>query len=158
MTQSKFLYDLSGTILCGHTTRKYYAKGLCRSCYALKRDRDGLNKITIAVCHGCKKEKRILSANMCSSCFNQGRKNLIKTNLLRAQDHKCAIVGCRTDTSQFTLTDWHLDHDHRCHPEGGYCIKCVRGVLCKPCNILLGNAKDSIGHLFALIDYLREKP
>lgn len=44
--------------------------------------------------------------------------------------------------------DRRLDVDH-CHSSGK-----VRGVLCNPCNTVLGHAKDSVGILKAAIAYL----
>lgn len=44
--------------------------------------------------------------------------------------------------------DRRLDVDH-CHSSGK-----VRGVLCNPCNTLLGHAKDNIGILKSAIAYL----
>jgi hypothetical protein len=42
---------------------------------------------------------------------------------------------------------WHTDHDH--------VTKKVRGILCHPCNLALGNVKDNVEILQALIEYLR---
>ena len=32
---------------------------------------------------------------------------------------------------------WTIDHDHRCCPPGKSCGKCIRGVLCHPCNMVI---------------------
>jgi hypothetical protein len=42
---------------------------------------------------------------------------------------------------------WVVDHDHRLaaehgHPESVGCPRCVCGVLCDPCNRMLGDARD----------------
>lgn len=39
-----------------------------------------------------------------------------------------------------------VDHDHK--------TNVVRGVLCRPCNLAIGHAKDSIVRLKNMIDYL----
>lgn len=41
-----------------------------------------------------------------------------------------------------------LDHDHRTNK--------IRGLLCKPCNMLLGEAKDKISVLLSAIKYLKK--
>ena len=52
--------------------------------------------------------------------------------LLDAQGGVCAI--CQTATGRARRLA--VDHDHR-HCETG-CPECVRGILCGPCNILIG--------------------
>lgn len=53
--------------------------------------------------------------------------------MLEAQRHRCAI--CRKD-----LTDDvpHIDHNHKCCPGKETCGECVRGILCRSCNMKLG--------------------
>ena len=50
---------------------------------------------------------------------------------------------------------WHVDHDHSCCPESARsCGQCVRGILCHRCNLMLGQARDSVETLRSAIDYL----
>lgn len=69
-------------------------------------------------------------------------------DLLNNQDNKCAI--CK----QF-LEIPHVDHDHNCCPSGVSCGQCVRGVLCKHCNIGISHFKDNPEYLQAAADYLK---
>lgn len=48
----------------------------------------------------------------------------------------------------------HIDHDHACCPAQTSCGRCVRGVLCKKCNTMLGMAEDNPSVLRAAIRYL----
>ena len=49
----------------------------------------------------------------------------------------------------------HIDHDHACCPKKAMsCGKCVRGVLCRDCNIMLGVAKDNKKTLTNAVKYL----
>ena len=50
--------------------------------------------------------------------------------------------------------DRHIDHDHSCCRGSKTCGRCTRGVLCRSCNHMLGNAKDNIGILVQAIGYL----
>lgn len=70
-----------------------------------------------------------------------------KDAMLAAQGGRCAI--CATDTPS-TSTGWHIDH---CHS-----TKAVRGILCQPCNNMLGMAKDNINILQKAIEYLGGNP
>lgn len=47
-----------------------------------------------------------------------------------------------------------VDHDHACCPGTKSCGKCIRGLICLPCNIGLGNLKDSPTILRLAADYL----
>lgn len=69
---------------------------------------------------------------------------------LDAQGYRCAICSDKIDNSA------QVDHDHECCPKGisSACGNCVRGVLCKPCNMLLGSARDSVKTLLAAAAYL----
>jgi hypothetical protein len=59
------------------------------------------------------------------------------------QDSKCACCG-----DEIKRIDKHTHIDH-CHTTGK-----VRGILCKPCNIGIGEFKDSVDRLQKAIDYL----
>ena len=53
---------------------------------------------------------------------------------------------------------WHIDHDHDCCPGPYSCGKCVRGVLCSRCNVMLGMALNDLGTLRAAVEYLSNPP
>lgn len=60
----------------------------------------------------------------------------------------CAVCG------DLNATRYAVDHDHMCCPGAGSCGKCVRGVLCQPCNVGLGSFRDDPVRLRAAIEYL----
>jgi hypothetical protein len=72
-------------------------------------------------------------------------------SIFAAQGHGCAICGRAEPRS----TNWHVDHDHACCPPKGSCGKCVRGILCGPCNRGLGYFGDDESRLVAAAEYLR---
>jgi hypothetical protein len=61
-----------------------------------------------------------------------------------AQNHECAICGSNEPNSKGGW--WDTDH---CHATG-----VVRGILCHPCNVLLGHARDDKVILEKAIKYL----
>lgn len=63
--------------------------------------------------------------------------------MYEAQKGCCAICGIHQSETKHKL---HVDH---CHETGT-----VRGLLCKNCNLALGNFKDSITNLSSAISYL----
>lgn len=67
------------------------------------------------------------------------------SNLLKRQQHKCAICG--VDEQDLTKR-LHVDHNH----ETGE----VRGLLCVNCNIGLGNFKDNQEFLLYALMYLQD--
>lgn len=64
--------------------------------------------------------------------------------LLEAQEGTCAICRCSEPAGH----GWCVDHDH----ETG----AVRGILCSPCNLILGHAKDNLDVLISAINYLEK--
>lgn len=70
--------------------------------------------------------------------------------LFLAQGESCAIC----DSTVSSGLGWHVDHDHSCCSGTKSCGKCVRGILCHHCNMVLGHAKDSESILRRASDYL----
>lgn len=67
-----------------------------------------------------------------------------KEAIFHKQGDKCAICG--STESGMKGRGWYSDHSHK---TGAF-----RGVLCGPCNLLLGCAKDSSNILHAAFSYL----
>jgi len=73
--------------------------------------------------------------------------------LLSSQDGKCAICKGKFWDE---VSSPHIDHDHTCcNGQMRSCGKCIRGLLCRGCNQVLGCAKDDIEVLKAAIKYLK---
>lgn len=51
-----------------------------------------------------------------------------------------------------------VDHDHRCCPGRGSCGKCIRGLICRSCNVGVGHMRDSVVVLQNAIGYLCAHP
>ena len=66
-------------------------------------------------------------------------------SILRKQKYCCAI--CEITHEEYKKT-FHIDHDHKTDK--------IRGLLCYPCNALLGYSKDNIKILQKAISFLME--
>ncbi len=80
--------------------------------------------------------------------ITQSQVNDVRDRLLVGQGGECALCGI-TETP-----DWHLDHDHRCCSRNRRCWNCVRGVLCRRCNVALGMFDDDPESLRRAAGYL----
>lgn len=74
--------------------------------------------------------------------------------LYEAQGGVCAICQ-RANGATRRLS---VDHDHKCCNASVSCGYCVRGLLCRPCNDLLGHCRDSWEMLARAIRYLTNPP
>jgi hypothetical protein len=74
--------------------------------------------------------------------------------LYEHQGRRCAI--CRRATGATKRLA--VDHDHTCCPGPTSCGKCVRGLLCGPCNSMLAHARDDAELFRRAIRYLHEWP
>jgi len=63
--------------------------------------------------------------------------------MFEAQGRRCAI--CRNEPGPTGLLA--IDHDHGCCPGTRTCGKCIRGLLCFPCNSFLGRVNDDPARL-----------
>jgi hypothetical protein len=68
---------------------------------------------------------------------------------LASQDNKCEI--CQTEISFEAPSRKFRPHQDHCHSTGEN-----RGILCNLCNVLLGNAHDSIEILLSAVRYLEK--
>lgn len=71
--------------------------------------------------------------------------------MLEQQGWKCA--GCWKPLEKAST---HIDHDHSCCPGDHGCPKCVRGLLCRKCNLALGLLHDDVLTLSNLLTYIRK--
>lgn len=74
--------------------------------------------------------------------------------LLRFQGGACAICQRAKGTTRALA----VDHDHSCCDGPTSCGKCVRGLLCRPCNRMLGHMRDNPEMAERAADYLRNWP
>lgn len=74
----------------------------------------------------------------------------IYEQMLEAQNGGCAV--CHKPPPSGGALD--VDHDHNCCSGSKTCGKCIRGLLCRDCNTVLGKVNDSVTHLSKMIEYI----
>lgn len=62
-------------------------------------------------------------------------------NLLEQQNQSCALCGKHKSEFKRRLA---VDHDHTCCPGSRSCGRCIRGLLCAPCNTFLGKVESGV--------------
>jgi len=67
------------------------------------------------------------------------------TEILEAQGNCCATCGAKEPGGRWK--SFAVDHDHKTGK--------VRGMLCKSCNIALGEVDDNLQTLHAMVEYLK---
>ena len=68
-------------------------------------------------------------------------------DLVSSQEGKCGI--CNRQAEELVV-----DHDHSCCPGIETCGKCIRGLLCRLCNIFLGIYETNPNFVQAVQEYL----
>lgn len=75
-------------------------------------------------------------------------------SMLEKQDYKCGICLSLFDEKNKPR----VDHDHHCCKGNRSCGECVRELLCRSCNHLIGECSENIDTLNNAILYLRRYP
>jgi hypothetical protein len=71
-----------------------------------------------------------------------------KLRMFKEQGEKCKVCGSTESRAKYPgITGWHVDHDHITDE--------VRGILCHPCNLTIGQCDESIIRLEKIIEYLK---
>lgn len=131
--------------------------------YKCKSGREGRDSRCKECAKAWQKETHIRNRE---SFLNGARRNHVKRTynitqcdyLLKSekQEHRCSICG-QLETVKILGTLCHLsvDHDHSCCSGSKSCGECIRDLLCRRCNTIIGQAKDDIQLLQKAIEYLR---
>lgn len=82
------------------------------------------------------------------------RYNLDFDSLWQAQNGNCALCHEPMINEGIEPDSVCVDHDRKCCPGKKSCGKCVRGLIHRKCNMILGYVKDDPEVLQGLADYL----
>jgi recombination endonuclease VII len=93
------------------------------------------------------KRKKIARKSHLKITFKMSLEDFAKR--VKKQKGHCAGCGARLHKG-----NCNVDHNHTCCPGKKSCGKCIRGILCSPCNQALGLLKDSVKTLLRLVRYL----
>jgi hypothetical protein len=125
----------------------------CRTCGEEKIADDfhrhqGGRRVHCKECLRAQQRARYRATNGKDRVFDQSLRRLYGITLdeynrmLSAQEHLCGLCGELPDTAR----RMHVDHSHATGE--------IRALLCHHCNLLIGNAKESIERLRLAIAYL----
>lgn len=111
-----------------------------------KQCKDGVR----GFCKDCATKKSVewQKANPDKVRVSEAKRRLRKyglTDTVVLGEPKCAACG---DTDNLCI-----DHDHSCCGPKKACNKCVRGWLCRGCNLALGMLQDSPERIQQLLEY-----
>ena len=88
--------------------------------------------------YAANRERRRAQKRAWQATVKYGMSAFLREHLVGLQDSSCAI--CRSPFDRMATKHIHTDHDHSCCPgRDGSCGKCVRGILCRSCNLILGH-------------------
>lgn len=133
------------------------ASGLCGT----HHEKRSFSQAVLEVCpvEDCGRMKRV-SGVLCKKC-NQFRWRFSLTPeqvflFWRRENRVCSNAACGSSENL------HMDHDHACCPPGKVfevksrksCGDCVRGWLCRNCNVALGLLHGSPSRIRGLADYV----
>lgn len=94
-------------------------------------------------CKACRKMFRLTSYNITRLDYEA---------MLASQNGVCAVCGRLPDA---TKRGFSIDHDHACCPEASKsCGRCIRGILCGPCNRAIGMLRDDPDIITAAANYI----
>lgn len=142
-----------------------YDKGVRRYGAASRRDDEGRKEcgccrqwlpITEFQSHANTADRLAFRCRSCTREYLISRKFNIPVEqyraMLAAQNGCCAI--CK-EPPRDGGRELAVDHDHSCCPSQESCGKCVRALLCGPCNAALGLMRDSADLLLEAAAYLK---
>lgn len=137
---------------CSHVNNPHYGKGLCRACWLKQNPR------SIAYRKQWRANLKNKLGKQWYSLYLRER-NLLrnyKLNFADVEQLKTSQNNACPCGASFSHQTPHIDHNHNCCPKPPLCGKCIRGLLCSRCNLVLGLLNEDPKLLPTyLMDYLQ---
>lgn len=136
---------------------KKYCSSACKHAALLRRRRETEYQPPVLSCAHCSQRIEYKSGRR-RYCSNECQlANAAKSARWRAKglqpnhglEMACGI--CKAGDRDLVI-----DHDHDCCPTARACGRCVRGMLCRPCNVALGMFKEDPALLREAADYIEK--
>jgi hypothetical protein len=92
------------------------------------------------------------SARQSSTSYRHGMTRQELDDTVAAIDNRCQV--CRVEFSDDE--PYCVDHDHACCPGSQSCGNCIRGFLCRRCNVGIGMFGDDSWRVYAAAHYMNK--
>jgi len=163
----------------GCDNRRMKGRGYCIEHVPLARQAKRRTK-SEATCEICKRThswyESVLETNIrpdshdlyrrtCAECRNRYMRTISGHRLntdwairLLTATH-CELCNDRFSTDKQKRRQSVIDHDHQCCGSGRTCGRCVRGIICHPCNVRVGAIEGAIdaGTLDVMLAYIQTR-
>ena len=141
---------------------------ICKACGLPKDDTEfdvsPIRHLACPRCQSCVKRSRVVGSlawqarnpEKVKSDAYRGRYGIDFDAIWQEQEGLCALCHeplLRTGIEPLSVA---VDHDRACCPGPKSCGKCVRGLIHRRCNLLLGYAEDDTDNLEGLRGYLEK--
>ena len=132
--------------------KKNLVTKLCKKCLLLLPIEDFYRGTRDAQCRKCIQYRKKNHPNRSEVLFKSYLKRKYDItpqkwyDMLKQQEGKCAICG---ELPKINHRRFHVDHDHKTGK--------IRGLLCGPCNWLVGYSKESTRILSMAVVYLHQQ-
>lgn len=144
-------YPRKGKSMCSFEgcTYRSFTRGLCDAHDKQRRRGRDLSPVRIRGPILGRRESNLRSRyNITGAMYDE---------MLKNQSGVCAICGAAPRPGVKYWSELSVDHDRSCCPTWKSCGNCVRGLLCKMCNVGIGNLGDDPERLESAVRYLRER-
>lgn len=125
--------------------------------FSKRKSAKGVHKVdeVLTYCKLCAAEIRKKTAGPEAHWYRTYNLSPERARQMKAEQNNLCAVCQKPPVAIKDTRMWCVDHDHKCCAGGSSCGKCIRGLTCYFCNVMLGMAKDNSVTLERAAKYLQ---